>query len=171
MTTGRRSGPLAFSSKTSEFYREQIEFPFFQYYLKGKGSPSFPEAWVFETGTNEWKKYDAWPPRNVKRRSIYLQAHGGLSLRAADRRRQPASRMPFDEYVSDPAHPVEYIDQIEIRMTGDYMIQDQRFASRRPDVLVYEGPALAEDVDDRRVRSRPGCSCRPPEPTPTGSSS
>ncbi len=77
---GSALGPLGFLSKTSEFYREQIEFPFFQYYLKGKGSPNFPEAWVFETGTNEWKKYETWPPRNLKRRSIYLQAHGGLGF-------------------------------------------------------------------------------------------
>ncbi len=142
---GSALGPLAFSSKTSEFYREQIELPFFQYYLKGKGSPNFPEAWVFETGTNEWKRYDAWPPRNLKRRSIYLQAHGGISLDPpTDGESSASADAQYDEYVSDPAHPVEYIDQIEIRMTADYMTQDQRVASRRPDVLVYEGPVLAE---------------------------
>jgi putative CocE/NonD family hydrolase len=139
---GSNLGPVPFFSKTGEYYREQIEFPFFQYYLKGKGSPSFPEAWVFETGTNEWKKYDRWPPRNLKRRSLYFEQHGRLSLEPpAD-----SSDSAFDEYVSDPAHPVEYIDQIEFRMTGDYMIQDQRVAARRPDVLVYEGSALTEDV-------------------------
>ena len=77
---GSSLGPIAFSSKTSEFYREQIEFPFFQYYLKGKGSPNFPEAWVFETGTNEWKKYDQWPPRTSRAARSTLQGQGGLSF-------------------------------------------------------------------------------------------
>jgi putative CocE/NonD family hydrolase len=139
---GAKLGPVSFSSKTAEFYREKIEYPFFQYYLKGKGSPSFPEAWVFETGTNQWKTYDVWPPRNVRRRSLFLQPQGGLAFESTSN----PSGASFDEYVSDPAHPVEYIDQIEIGMTGDYMIQDQRVAARRPDVLVYESEALATDV-------------------------
>ena len=139
---GAKLGPVSFASKTAEFYRENIEFPFFQHHLKDKGSPSFPEAWVFETGTNEWKKYDKWPPSNLKRRSIYFQGKGELSLEApAD-----SNVAPFDEYQSDPARPVEYIDQIEFGMTNDYMVQDQRVAARRPDVLVYEGPALAEEL-------------------------
>jgi uncharacterized protein len=137
---GATLGPITFSSKTSEFYREHIEFPFFQYYLKDKGSANFPEAWVFETGTNEWKKYDQWPPRNLKPRSIFLQGQGGLSFESPN----ASEEASFDEYTSDPAHPVEYIDRIEIGMTGDYMIQDQRVAARRPDVLVYEGPPLKE---------------------------
>jgi len=139
---GSMLGPVPFASKTGEFYRERIEFPFFQYYLKGKGSPSFPEAWVFETGTNQWKTYDVWPPRNAHRRSLFLQAGGGLAFDPP----AGSDETGFDEYVSDPARPVEYIDQIEIRMTGDYMVQDQRFASRRPDVLVYEGPELTADM-------------------------
>jgi putative CocE/NonD family hydrolase len=139
---GATLGPVPFFSKTAEYYREQIEFPFFQYYLKGKGRSSFPEAWVFETGTNEWKKYDQWPPRNLRRRSLYFEERGRLSFDPPT----DSSDSAFDEYLSDPDRPVEYIDQIEFRMTGDYMIQDQRVAARRPDVLVYEGPVLAEDV-------------------------
>jgi uncharacterized protein len=139
---GDKLGPVPFSSKTAAFYREHIEFPFFQYYLKGKGAPGFPEAWVFETGTNQWKRHDTWPPRAVRRRSLFLQPKGGLAFEPPGKPAEPA----FDEYVSDPAHPVEYIDQIEIRMTGDYMIQDQRVAARRPDVLVYESDALPTDV-------------------------
>ena len=77
---GAKLGPVPFSSKTAEFYREHIELPFFQYHLKGKGSPSFPEAWVFETGTNQWKTYDVWPPRAVRRRSLFLQPQGGLAF-------------------------------------------------------------------------------------------
>jgi putative CocE/NonD family hydrolase len=139
---GAKLGPVSFSSKTSEHYREQIEFPFFQYFLKGKGSPNIPEAWVFETGTNQWKAYDVWPPRAVRHRSLYLQGGGGLTFLPPNK----DAHSPFDEYVSDPAHPVEYIDQIAIRMTGDYMVQDQRIAARRPDVLVYESTPLAADV-------------------------
>jgi putative CocE/NonD family hydrolase len=133
---------VPFASKTAEFFRERIEFPFFQYYLKSKGSPTFPEAWVFETGTNQWRTFDVWPPRNVRRRSLYLRAQSGLSFDAPS----ASNGAYFDEYVSDPSRPVEYIDQIEIRMTGDYMIQDQRVASRRPDVLVYQSDELTGDV-------------------------
>jgi len=139
---GSMLGPLPFSSKTAEYYRERIEFPFFQYHLKDKGTPRFPEAWVFETGTNQWKTYDVWPPRNAQKRSLFLQSGGGLAFDAPASSGEPA----FDEYVSDPARPVEYIDQIANRMTPDYMTQDQRVASRRPDVLLYEGPELTEDL-------------------------
>jgi putative CocE/NonD family hydrolase len=139
---GGSLGPIAFNSQTAAYYREHIEFPFFQYHLKGKGSAGFPEAWVFETGTNQWRTFDAWPPRPVRRRSLFLRGRGGLSSDAPS----AGEVEPFDEYVSDPSRPVEYIDQVETGMTGDYMIQDQRFASRRPDVLVYRGGELAEDV-------------------------
>jgi uncharacterized protein len=139
---GSSLGPLTFSSKTSEFYREKIEFPFFQYYLKSKGSANIPEAWVFETGTNQWRTFDAWPPRGAKRKSLFLRAQGGLAFEAPHDSNAP----PFDEYQSDPAHPVEYIAQIEIGMTNDYMTQDQRVAARRSDVLAYQGDELTEDL-------------------------
>jgi uncharacterized protein len=139
---GDKLGPVPFSSKTSAFFREHIQFPFFEYHLKDKGTGGFPEAWVFETGTNQWKSYDVWPPRAVRNRSLFLQPKGGLTFQPSNKPAEPA----FDEFISDPAHPVEYIDQIEIRMTGDYMIQDQRVASHRPDVLVYESEPLATDL-------------------------
>ena len=139
---GASLGHVPFNSNTAEYFREHIQFPFFQYYLKGKGTPSFPEAWVFETGTNQWRTFDTWPPRTARRRSLFLQAHGGLTFDPPGDR----DARPFDEYLSDPAHPVEYIDQIEIGMTGDYMIQDQRVAARRPDVLSYQGDPLKEDL-------------------------
>ncbi len=139
---GASLGPIPFGSNTSSFFREHIEFPFFQYYLKGKGSPGFPEAWVFETGTNHWRKYDAWPPRNTKPRSLYLEAAGRLGFSPPE----SSEGNGHDEYQSDPAKPVPFIDQLATRMTGDYMIQDQRFASRRPDVLVYETGELEQDL-------------------------
>jgi putative CocE/NonD family hydrolase len=139
---GSSLGSVPFSSKTAEYFREKIQFPFFQYYLKGNGSPSLPEAWVFETGTNQWRTHDTWPPRGTRPRSLFLQPGGALGFEPP----RDSDGAAFDEYASDPSRPVEYIDQIEIRMTGDYMIQDQRVASRRPDVLVYEGPELATDL-------------------------
>ena len=139
---GDALGPVSFNSDTAAYYREHIEFPFFQYHLKGKGSAAFPEAWVFETGTNQWRTFDAWPPQKVKPRSLFLQPHAGLAFEPSGNE----DAKPYDEYTSDPSHPVEYIDKIEIGMTGDYMIQDQRIAARRPDVLVYSGGELKEDL-------------------------
>ena len=89
---------------------------------------------MFETGTNQWKKYDEWPPPSLKQPVALSRAKGALAFRAV----QSDLPGPRSTNTSDPAHPVEYIDRIEIRMTGDYMIQDQRVAARRPDVLVYE---------------------------------
>ena len=135
-------GPIPFNSSTAAYFREHIEFPFFQYHLKGKGSPSFPEAHVFETGTNQWRRFDTWPPRKVRSRSFYLHAAGRIGGTPPTDSHAAA----FDEYVSDPARPVGFLEQIAQRMTGDYMIQDQRFASRRPDVLVYQTGELTEDL-------------------------
>jgi putative CocE/NonD family hydrolase len=143
---GASLGPVPFHSKTAEFFRDRIQFPFFQHHLKGKETSQFPEAWVFETGTNQWRTFDAWPPRNVRPRSLFLEARGGLGFDppGGDPSRGDDARL--DEYVSDPAHPVEYIEEIEAGMAGDYMIHDQRVASRRPDVLVYTGGELKEDM-------------------------
>jgi putative CocE/NonD family hydrolase len=134
-------GHVRFGAKTSEFYREQIEFPFFEYWLKGKGDPALPEAFVFETGTNQWRREDAWPPKNVRPRTLYLRAGGKLSFDAAT---EPGS--VFDEYISDPAKPVPYISGQAPGMTREHMVEDQRFASTRPDVLTYATDELAEDV-------------------------
>jgi uncharacterized protein len=143
---GTSLGAVPFNSKTGEFFRERIEFPFFQYHLKGRGTPDFPEAWVFETGTNQWRTFDTWPPRNVRPRSLFLQARGGLGFDPPAPVSGGGDSAPFDEYISDPAHPVEYTEQIESGMAGDYMIQDQRVASRRPDVAVYTSDELKEDL-------------------------
>ncbi|WP_165226259.1 CocE/NonD family hydrolase [Aquisphaera insulae] len=143
---GSSLGPIPFGSNTSAHYRESIEFPFFQYFLKGQGAADFPEARVFMTGTNEWRSFDAWPPRKATPMKLYPRPGGSL---AADPPADPegdSAPGSFDEYVSDPAHPVEYLDYLTTRMPGDYMIQDQRFAARRPDVLVYQMPPLTSDL-------------------------
>ncbi len=135
-------GDLRFGSKTAEYYREQIEFPFFNHYLKGAAAHPFPEARVFETGTNTWRTFDAWPPKGVTSQSLYLQAGGALSYDPPTDGSAPA----YDEYVSDPANPVPYINHQSFGMTREHMVDDQRFAARRRDVLVYQTPPLARDV-------------------------
>jgi len=138
---GDALGDVRFGSKTGEFYREKIEFPFFSYFLKGKGDPKLPEAYVFETGRNQWHALDAWPPKDATRRSLYLQPGGRLSF-------EPSAETTagYDEYVSDPAKPVPYTMAVASGMTREHMLDDQRFASRRPDVLTYQTDELTGDV-------------------------
>ncbi|MGH9826139.1 MAG: CocE/NonD family hydrolase, partial [Blastocatellia bacterium] len=136
---GDHLGDVTFAAKTSEFFRANIQFDFFEYYLKGKGA-TLPKAYVFETGTNVWRKYDSWPPSQAQPKSLYLQAGGKLSFQP------PAEGEGYDEYVSDPAHPVPFVNYMATAVPQRYMDDDQRFASRRPDVLVYETDPLEEDV-------------------------
>jgi len=135
-------GSVKFGSKTAVYYRDNVELPFFNCILKDKCDRKLPEALVFETGSNQWRMYDHWPPTNVEKKSLYLQRDGSLSFApAAD-----ASAGDFDEYVSDPQKPVPYINGIAIGMTREYMVDDQRFAATRPDVLVYQSQVLQEDL-------------------------
>lgn len=136
-------GHVPFNSKTAEYYREQIELPFFEHHLKGKGEAKHPEAWVFETGTNVWRQYDAWPPKTVQTKSLYLQAGGRLSTDLPTDKDLAAAH---DEYPSNPAKPVPYYDKISIGMAAEYMTADQRHASRRPDVLVYTLDVQEQDL-------------------------
>jgi hypothetical protein len=137
---GDALGYARFNAKTAVFYREQIELPFFEHYLKGKGEFSHPEAWVFETGTNIWRRHDAWPPAATQPQALYFQAAGRLSAEAPT-----GSKNESDEYLSDPAKPVPFQSKIDIGMSADYMTADQRFAARRPDVLTYATPVLESD--------------------------
>ncbi|GAC1371956.1 MAG: CocE/NonD family hydrolase [Hymenobacter sp.] len=134
-----RFGPLRFSSNTAQTYREKLETPFFNFYLKDKGSFNPAEATVFNTGTNEWKTYPAWPPA-AGGRTVYFQAGGRLAFAAP-----PAGQQP-SQYLSDPAHPVPYTDGVHASRNNEYMIEDQRFAARRPDVLTFHTEFLAEDL-------------------------
>jgi putative CocE/NonD family hydrolase len=140
---GESLGHVKFNDKTAAFYREKIELPFFEFHLKGKGDLPHPEAWVFETGKNEWQRHDAWPPKTAERRKMYLSAGSKFSTEPAAAS-DPADAN--DEYVSDPNRPVPFINKITTAMATEYMIDDQRFASRRPDVLVYQTDELAEDL-------------------------
>jgi uncharacterized protein len=135
-------GNIDFGSNTSRFYRQNMELPFFNFYLKGKGDFRPPEAYVFETGSNQWRTYNHWPPTHERVESLYLEPNGNLSFTPpAD-----TNSGTYDEYVSDPAKPVPYIDGFAIGMTREYMDGDQRFVATRPDVLVYRTDDLTEDV-------------------------
>ncbi len=140
---GDHLGDVTFNAKTGEYFRKNIQFPFFEYYLKGKGD-TLPKAYTFETGTNVWRKYDAWPPKNAEAKTLYFHAGGRLSFDPPTVAEASAGK--FDEYVSDPAHPVPFVDYTTDTVPQRYMVDDQRFASRRPDVLVYETEPLKEDV-------------------------
>ncbi|MDR2118876.1 MAG: CocE/NonD family hydrolase [Tannerellaceae bacterium] len=140
-SSGESLGHVHFGENTSDYYREKIELPFFNYYLKGgTGSLDIPEVSVYETGSNRWKAYDAWPPKHARDTVLYLGPEGRLSFR------QTEGQGRFDEYVSDPQKPVPYTSEIRFSTVREYMIEDQRFAASRPDVLVYETPALEDDV-------------------------
>ena len=137
--TGESLGDVSFGAATSEFFRDSIQAPFFRRLLKGEASDPQPEARVFESGANRWRTFASWPPTETTSRALYLREQGRLSF-------EPPTAKGVDEYRSDPAHPVPFIERQATDRTTDYMIQDQRFASRRPDVLVYESEPLTEDV-------------------------
>jgi putative CocE/NonD family hydrolase len=138
---GDHLGNVSFYARTSEFYRTNIELPFLNHFLKGATNFHLPKAYVFETGTAQWRRYDSWPPKNARPQSLYFQAGGTLSFQP------PAGGTnEFDEYLSDPAKPVPFIANTAIGMTREHMIDDQRFAASRPDVLVYKTEVLEEDV-------------------------
>jgi putative CocE/NonD family hydrolase len=139
--TGERLGDVVFGSKTSEHFQERLEFPFFRALLKGDGKPNLAEANVFETGRNRWHELPAWPPKEAVARPLYLHAGGRLSFDPPGE-----AGAAYDEYVSDPAHPVPYTTAMATGMTREHMVDDQRFASQRPDVLVYRTPPLETDL-------------------------
>jgi uncharacterized protein len=139
---GNRVGNLDFASKTALFYREKIEFPFFSYYLKGKEHIKLPEAYVFETGTNQWRTFDSWVPEQGMKKTLYLGSRGNLLFEPTAKPEDKG----FDEYLSDPNKPVPYLGYIAMGMTRDYMTEDQRFASQRSDVLTYKTEPLLEDI-------------------------
>ena len=136
---GDHLGDVNFGAKTAEYFRANIQFPFFEHYLKGKGAAQ-PKAVVFETGTNVWRSYDAWPPKAASAKMLYFHGDGKLSFAA------PTEAKSADEYVSDPAHPVPFVGYTTDTVPQRYMVDDQRFARSRPDVVTYETEPLEEDV-------------------------
>ncbi len=139
-TDGDHLGNVSFNANTGPWYREHIEFPFFEHYLKDKADPQLAKANVFETGSNVWRQYDAWPPRQAQKAALYLGPHHTLSFEP------PTSTAGYDEYVSDPSKPVPFTTETAPGMTREHMTDDQRQASRRTDVLVYQTAPLQDDV-------------------------
>ena len=138
---GSSLGKVQFGSSTSHWYQNNIEIPFFNYHLKGKGDISkLSEATIFFTGTNEWKQFERWPPPSKQSRAIYLHPAGKLSWE------KPGGKNNYSEYISDPAKPVPYTEDVHFQRTREYMTDDQRFAARRPDVLVFQTEILTDDM-------------------------
>ena len=139
---GNELGAISFGSNTSEYYQDSIELPFFNYYLKGKGSLALPEASIFITGSNEWRKFDAWPPKNCEVKNLFITDQNKLSF-------ENSLKNSFDEFVSDPNKPVPYTAKFHDSRqmyNREYMDEDQRFAAARPDVLVYRTEVLKDSL-------------------------
>jgi len=140
-------GDIYVGANTSEFYRREIEYPFFMHFLKDAEKPDLPEAYIFDTGLNEWKKEDVWPPApKTAARKLQLCRGGRLLWDSCGDKPGNAKENAFDEYVGDPSRPVPYMNDVTTGMEREYMTADQRFASRRPDVLVYATNPLDRDV-------------------------
>ncbi|MBV9302435.1 MAG: CocE/NonD family hydrolase [Acidobacteriaceae bacterium] len=138
--TGEKLGDIAFGSKTAEFFRDEIEFPFFRHFLKGGDDLKLPRAYVFETGKNLWQKEEAWPPPGASPVRWYFRANRKLSEDVPD------ESSGFDEYVSDPGNPVPFFARPTLDMAQEYMDADQRFIEGRGDVLSYKSEVLDEDL-------------------------
>ena len=137
---GDSFGDINFGQETSTRYQAELEYPFFMHHLKGAPAKPQAEATVFLTGSNEWKNFDTWPPRDTESRTLYFHADGKLSFE------KPNVQESFDAYESDPNAPVPYQEGVQARRTREYMIDDQRFAARRPDVKTYQTDVLTEDI-------------------------
>lgn len=138
---GTHLGNIWFGSNTSPWYQQNIEIPFFNHFLKGNADiSSIAEANIFLTGENAWHKFESWPPEGKHDKPIYFQPGGKLDWK------QPDVLTGFTEYISDPAKPVPYTEDVHFSRTRNYMTDDQRFAERRPDVLSFRTDILEEDV-------------------------
>ena len=137
---GAHLGNINFESNTSLYYQD-LEVPFFNYYMKGTGSDTLSKATIFFSGENKWRRFTAWPVSNAVPTPVYLQQNGKLSFTPASGR-----QLSFDSYISDPAKPVPYAEKVHAERTREYMDDDQRFAARRTDVLTYDTGILNGDM-------------------------
>jgi len=147
---GNLLGEIPFGSDTGVYFRQKVEAPWFAYWLHDKGNLPLKEALLFQTGSDTWTSFDAWPPREAKTESLYFGANGKLSFEAP----KTGSREAFDAYESDPAHPVPYRHRpVDTTYPQDHpgswytwLVQDQRFVNDRPDVATWQTEELQEDV-------------------------
>ncbi len=154
----RSLGPMQFEGDTGAWFRRNIMQPFLDHHLKGEPDPGTPPVLAYETGANAWHRYDAWPPPcerdcSVEIRSLYLGAEGRLGFAAPT-----AAGQAFDEFVSDPAKPVPYRQRPTIdtgapdSTWGEWLVDDQRHAASRPDVLVWSSEPLTRPL---RIAGQP----------------
>ena len=153
---GDSLGPVKFGSKSADYFRANILRPWLAFHLHGKGDGHFPEARIFESGSNEWRTFDSWPPKNAQRRRLYMRENGRLSFdpprttnssSSAKPARDPMHSDAFDAFVSDPSHPVPYVPRPDDgEGWNTWLVRDQRFVDNRPDVLTWTSEILAEDV-------------------------
>ncbi|UGU15339.1 CocE/NonD family hydrolase [Sinomicrobium kalidii] len=140
---GRQAiGNVYFGDNISEFFQKNIETRFFHHFLKGSGDKNsgLPEAYMFDTGRKEWRKFDTWPPENTAKEVYGMGRNQSLS-------QIMTMEYSYQEFISDPKKPVPYSEDIKMVFTPrKYMTDDQRFAARRPDVLVFETGVLEEDI-------------------------
>ena len=139
-TKGDHLGPVNFAADNSAYFNDQVLLPFFQQYLKDAADPKLPTALIFETGTNVWRRYDTWPPKGTQTKTLYFEAGGKLSFGGAK------GTSGYDEYVSDPARPVPFVESQSTSVPQTYMDADQRFATKRNDVESYQTEPLEKDV-------------------------
>ncbi len=154
--TGSSLGDIPFGSETSVYFRQNIEAPWFAYWLKDKGQLPLKEALTFQTGSDQWVQYDSWPPRQAQTRNIYMREDGVLSFTApsGSSAGDKSADASFDTYISDPEHPVPNRHRpVDMTYPEDHpgswftwLVQDQRFVDQRPDVLTWQTSALTEDV-------------------------
>lgn len=133
-------GDIRFGEKTSLYYQKEIELPFFEYYLKGKGNFNAAEATVYVTGSNIWKKFKQWPPAESKEITFFMTSSGKLTT---DTNAATDDKL---QYSSDPKKPVPFQEGVITDRTREYMVADQRFVANRPDVLLFETDVLNEDL-------------------------
>lgn len=133
---------IYFGDSISIFFQREIERAFFAYHLKNEGNPNLPEAYMFNTGKKQWEKFDVWPPKDIPPLKLYFGENGKLSID------KPLDEKATFEYISDPAKPVPYTSETEgLTFTPrDFMSDDQRDASKRPDVLTFETGVLTDEV-------------------------
>lgn len=129
-----------FKNKTSIYYQETIDLPFFNYHLKGKGKFEIPEVLAYATGSNEWHQLEQWPPKSSTKINFYFSENMTLNQNISN------SILASDSYISDPANPVPYTQEKTARRTREYMLEDQRFVEERDDVLIYQSEILEDDI-------------------------
>ncbi len=147
---GDSLGQIPFESNTAQYFRQKVEAPWFAYWLHDRGTLPLKEALMFQTGSDTWKQFDAWPPKEAQEKNLYFGENGKLSFDAPSTKNAEA----FDSYVSDPEHPVPYRHRpVDMTYPNDHpgswytwLVQDQRFVDNRPDVLTWQTDELKDDV-------------------------